>query len=226
MRRNCGDLALACNKGTGLASSHGPRAGRTRTAPVTPVPAPPACPSPGCQPRQAVARSTQLGLDPDSPPAVGGATFRPPYVLRCTVAAPTNLRGLTAVGWIARSGLQPPTVRRLPRPVTSVTAMQSRLTQERLVRVLERVHSAGEPRAESDELIRLAAASLTLLTRHAVDAKGRCRRCCDSRVWSRRAQRCSVVVTLGFFLREPMDAIHQQTSELVHIAHANQRRNE
>jgi len=224
LRRNCVDLALAYKQGTGLAGSHGPRAGRTRTAPDTPVPAPPACPGPGCQPRQAVADGTQLGLGPDPSSAAGWPAIRPPYSLRYTVA--THRPGHAAVGRVARSGPQAPAVRRLPRPVTSVTAMQSRLIQERLVRMLERIHSGNEPRTESDELIRLVAASLTLLTRHAVDDKGRCRRCCGSRGWSRRAQRCNVVVTLNFFLREPMDAIHQQASELVHIAHADHGRNE
>lgn len=75
--------------------------------------------------------------------------------------------------------------------------VRHRVLRERVDGVLARAEER-----QDEECFRLTLLVLTLLDRHAVDGKGRCR-ACRTRAWRRRKGRCAVLALVGFYLEQP-----------------------
>lgn len=100
--------------------------------------------------------------------------------------------------------------------VTPVYPIRHRLLRERLLELLRRIEIGGE-QAIDDDIVRLAVAALTLLDRHQLDGKGRCRRCRSFQPWwpFRKRQRCLVYTVISFYLDEPVAVIQWQVVGLL-----------
>jgi hypothetical protein len=82
-----------------------------------------------------------------------------------------------------------------------VYKVRHRMLRERLEQMV-----ATAERASDDECVRLALLCLSLLERHQVTDKGRCRYCRPQRDWWwRRGCLCTVVSALSFYLEQPRE---------------------
>lgn len=90
--------------------------------------------------------------------------------------------------------------------MSSVYEVRWRVLRERLGETLAR----AEQVPGDDEFVRLTALALTLLDRHEVDGKGRCRvPWCSRSRWVpwRKSRTCQVFVTVHFWMAQPLQVV-------------------
>jgi hypothetical protein len=81
-----------------------------------------------------------------------------------------------------------------------VYEVRQRMLRERVEGLLEQAEEY-----QDDECSRLALLVLTLLDRHTLDGKGRCRHCRRFPSWWRGSRRCTVLPLLAFYLEQPRE---------------------
>ena len=99
--------------------------------------------------------------------------------------------------------------------MSSVYEVRWRVLRDRLVEVVRQAE-CGNVAPSKDETLRLAGGALSLLDRHRVDGKGRCRRCRHSGRWAcfGRKQRCLVNGVLSFYLKQRMEVVWKRVREI------------